>query len=164
MNSTRAYGRRWYLVAWDPDRRDWRSFLADRMTTRSPNGARFVPREPPEGDVVAWLSRHPSARTWPVRATVRLHEPAEAVADRVRPGMGVLEAVDATSCHLGAGADDPAPLLWMVTSVDADFTVLEGPPELSAALQRQARRCAEAVAGSGPAAPEAADSGRQDGA
>jgi predicted DNA-binding transcriptional regulator YafY len=141
-----SFGRSWYLVAWDPDRRDWRSFRADRMSPRSPNGSRFTPREPPDGDVVAWLSRQLSARTWPYRATVRLHEPAAAVADKVWPGMGVVTAVDAASCLFTVGADDPTTLVWMLTSVDADFTVLDGPPELTAALHRQSQRCAAAIA------------------
>ncbi|MGY2067061.1 helix-turn-helix transcriptional regulator [Blastococcus sp. SYSU DS0619] len=144
-----SFGRNWYLVAWDPDRRDWRSFRADRMVPRTPNGPRFSPREPPEGDVVAWLSHRLSARTWPYRATVRLHEAAEAVAGRVWPGMGVVEAVDATSCLFTVGADDPATLVWMLTSVDADFTVLDGPAELTAALRRQSQRCAAAIAAPG---------------
>ncbi|WP_346618370.1 transcriptional regulator [Blastococcus montanus] len=141
-----SFGRNWYLVAWDPDRHDWRSFRADRITPRPPNGPRFAPREPPGGDVVAWLSCQLSARTWPYRATVRLHEAAEAVSDRVWPGMGVVEAVDAGSCLFTVGADDPAALVWMLTSVDTDFTVLEGPPELTAALHRQSQRCADAIA------------------
>ena len=45
-------GRRWYLLAWDADREDWRTFRADRIRPRAPNGPRFIPREPPEGDAV----------------------------------------------------------------------------------------------------------------
>ncbi|TDD29374.1 WYL domain-containing protein, partial [Nonomuraea terrae] len=50
-----ARGNRWYLVAWDADRRDWRTFRADRIRLRTPNGPRFAPREPPAPDVAAWL-------------------------------------------------------------------------------------------------------------
>ena len=38
-------GRRWYLVAWDTDRDDWRTFRVDRMSPRVPTGPRFTPRE-----------------------------------------------------------------------------------------------------------------------
>ncbi|GGL29835.1 hypothetical protein GCM10014719_34040 [Planomonospora parontospora subsp. antibiotica] len=41
-------GRRWYLLAWDTGRADWRTFRADRMTLRTPNGPRFTPRTPPD--------------------------------------------------------------------------------------------------------------------
>src|SRR6266545_6447022 len=29
-------GRRWYLLAWDTDRQDWRTFRVDRITLRTP--------------------------------------------------------------------------------------------------------------------------------
>src|SRR4051812_33861914 len=50
-----SLGRRWYLIAWDLDRGDWRSFRVDRLAAPAPTGARFRPREIPGGDPVAWL-------------------------------------------------------------------------------------------------------------
>jgi predicted DNA-binding transcriptional regulator YafY len=140
-----SFGRHWYLVAWDTDRDDWRTFRVDRLRPRTPTGPRFATREPPDGDVATYLSHRLSSRAWPVRATVTLHEPAAAVADRVWPGMGVVEAVDDRSCLLHLGADTPAHLVWMVTSVDTDFTLTSGPPELADALRIQAARCRRAV-------------------
>jgi predicted DNA-binding transcriptional regulator YafY len=140
-----SWGRHWYLVAWDNDRDDWRTFRVDRLTPRVPTGPRFTPREPPDGDVATYLSHQLSTRTWPYRATVLLHEPAEAVADRVWPGMGVLEAVDADSCRLHVGAESPWALTWMITSVDADFAVESAPPELLESLRTQATRLTNAV-------------------
>ncbi|MGI5285425.1 helix-turn-helix transcriptional regulator [Nonomuraea polychroma] len=49
-------GGRWYLIAWDLDREDWRTFRADRITPRTPNGPRFTPAELPGGDVAAFLA------------------------------------------------------------------------------------------------------------
>ncbi|WP_035812627.1 helix-turn-helix transcriptional regulator [Jiangella gansuensis] len=143
------FGRHWYLVAWDTGRDDWRSFRVDRLRPKVPTGPRFAPRPPPDGDVVAYLSHQLSERTWPYQATVVLHEPADAVADRVWPGMGVLEAVDDTSCRLHLGADSTSALVWMITSVDADFTLVTGPPGLAEAFRAQARRCLDAVPGPG---------------
>jgi predicted DNA-binding transcriptional regulator YafY len=140
-----SWGRHWYLVAWDNDRDDWRTFRVDRLRPRTPNGPRFAPREPPHGDVVSYLSHQLSSQTWPHRAVVRLHESAEAVADRVWPGMGAVEAIDDTSCLLHLGSESPADLVWMVTSVDADFTVLDGPAELTEALRRFGDRCIRAI-------------------
>ncbi|MFC9895969.1 helix-turn-helix transcriptional regulator [Nocardia sp. NPDC127579] len=139
------FGRHWYLVAWDVDRADWRTFRVDRLSPKIPNGPRFAPRELPEPDVATYVARQLSVRTWPCRATVRLPVPAETASDRVWPGMGVVEAVDDTSCHLHVGADTPEALAWMITSSDLDFTLLTGPPELVAALRRQSERCAESV-------------------
>jgi predicted DNA-binding transcriptional regulator YafY len=140
-----SFGRHWYLVAWDTDRADWRSFRVDRLALRSPNGPRFEPREPPDGDVATYLAHSLSSRVWPVRATVALHEPADAVADRIWPGMGVVEAVDEHSCTLHVGAETARDLVWMITSADVDFTLTSGPPELAAALRTQADRCLRSV-------------------
>ncbi|MEU3623246.1 DNA-binding transcriptional regulator [Amycolatopsis coloradensis] len=139
------FGRHWYLVAFDIDRDDWRTFRVDRLTPRTPAGPRFAPREPPYDDVATYLAHQLSARTWPSQATVRLHESADAVADRVWPGMGVVEAVDEHACLLHLGAGTPADLVWMITSVQTDFTLLNGPPELAVALRRQAERCLAAI-------------------
>ncbi|MEO3885484.1 WYL domain-containing protein [Nonomuraea sp. B5E05] len=51
-----TWGGRWYLVAWDLDRDDWRTFRADRITPRTPAGPRFTPRELPGGDVAAFVA------------------------------------------------------------------------------------------------------------
>jgi WYL domain len=56
-------GRR-YLVAWDVDRDDWRTFRADRIQSRIPTGPRFVPRDPPDGDVVTYLLRGVGSAMW----------------------------------------------------------------------------------------------------
>lgn len=140
-----SFGDRWYLVAFDLDREDWRGFRVDRLTPRAPTGPRFTPRVPPRGDAAAYLSHRLSAQTWPYRAVVRLHETAERVADRVWPGMGVVEAVDEGSCLLHLGAETPHDLVWMVTSTHTDFTLVEGPEGLAEAFRDQARRCAAAV-------------------
>ncbi|MGY1720896.1 WYL domain-containing protein [Blastococcus sp. SYSU DS0552] len=142
-----SFGRYWYLVAWDLDRRDWRSFRVDRLVPRPPAGPRFPPREAPDGDVAAYLARQLSARVWPYRATVRVPEPADAVSARIWPGMGVVAPVDERSCTVHVGADTVAALVWMITSLDADFRLVEGPPELAGAFRAQARRCREAVGG-----------------
>lgn len=142
-----SWGRRWYLVAWDTERGDWRTFRVDRLRPRIPTGPRFTPREPPDGDVATYLANRLSARAWAYRATVTLHEPADSVAGRVWPGAGVVEALDERSCLLHVGADTPWALVWMITSVDAAFTLNDGPPELADALRAHGNRCLDAVAG-----------------
>ncbi|WP_216216276.1 helix-turn-helix transcriptional regulator [Amycolatopsis aidingensis] len=139
------FGRHWYLVAFDIDRADWRTFRVDRLVPRSPTGPRFTPRQPPHGDAVSYLAHQLSTRTWPCQAIVTLHEPAETVTDRVWPGMGVVEAVDEHSCLLHVGADTVSALVWMITSVDLDFTLVSGPPGLADAFRAQADRCLRAI-------------------
>ena len=139
-----SWGRRWYLVAWDVGRDDWRSFRVDRLTPRKVTGPAFPPREPPDGDVTTYLSRQLSSRTWPWQAAVTLHVPAEAVVDSLWLGMGALEAIDGTSCLLHMGAETPENLAWLVTALGVDFSVT-GPPELVAALAATAERCAHGI-------------------
>ncbi|MFF8293162.1 helix-turn-helix transcriptional regulator [Streptomyces sp. NPDC016309] len=139
------FDRHWYLVAWDTDREDWRTFRVDRLVPRTPLGPRFTPRELPGNDVAAYLTRRLSAQAWPCQATVMLHESATEVADRVWPGMGVIEPVDARSCLLHLEADTARDLAWMITSVDTGFTLVDAPAELAEALRAQATRCLDAV-------------------
>ncbi|MFF8193496.1 helix-turn-helix transcriptional regulator [Streptomyces bobili] len=140
-----SFDRHWYLVAWDTDRTDWRTFRVDRLTPRTPTGPRFTPRELPDTDVATYLAHRLSSRTWSFQATITLHEPAVAVTDRVWPGMGVIDPVDDDSCLLHLGADTPSDLAWMITSVDADFTLTNAPPELADALRTLSARCLNAM-------------------
>ncbi|RDI52807.1 helix-turn-helix transcriptional regulator [Nocardia mexicana] len=135
----------WYLVAFDTGPNDWRSFRIDRIRPRTPTGPRFTTRTPPGGDFATYLADRMSAGAWPWQATVTLHGPAFEVADRLWPGMGMLEAVDDHHCLLHVGGDSPTSLAWMITSLDTDFTVTE-PPELAEALRTLAYRCLQGVA------------------
>ncbi|APU16880.1 MULTISPECIES: helix-turn-helix transcriptional regulator [Actinoalloteichus] len=140
-----SFSRRWYLVAFDVDRDDWRAFRVDRLTPRTPTGPSFPRRTPPHGDAATYLTHRLSARTWPCQATFTLHHAAEAVADRIWPGMGVVEAVDERSCLFHVGGETVADLVWMITSVRVDFTLVTGPAELPDALRAQGLRCLRAV-------------------
>ncbi len=97
--------------------------------------------------MITYLSRQLSEGAWPHQATITLHQPAEAVADRIWPGMGALEALDQHRSRLHLGAETPADLAWMVAVIGVDFTLTEGPPELTDALQALSTRCARAVQG-----------------
>ena len=55
-------GRRWYLVAWDCDREDWRTFRVDRLTRLAPAGARFEPRALPDDDAGGLRGGEPVGR------------------------------------------------------------------------------------------------------
>lgn len=134
-----CWGRRWYLVAWDADRGDWRTFRVDRITLRTPTGPKFTPRELPDGDVAAYVSRRVSSATWRYRARITVHAPAEAVAERIWPSLGVLEAVDEHTCVLNAGADTLDTLAVCLGMLGADFQVTE-PPELVERIRTLADR------------------------
>ncbi|MBB5953492.1 putative DNA-binding transcriptional regulator YafY [Saccharothrix tamanrassetensis] len=137
---------RWYLVAWDVDRGDWRTFRADRITPRVPTGPRFSPRELPSPDLAAYVSEGLVAATWRFRADVLVHAPAAEVAAAVP--QGAVQAVDETSCVLSVGSDTPGLLALYLGMLDADFTVT-GPPELVARLRALADRFTRAVGADG---------------
>jgi predicted DNA-binding transcriptional regulator YafY len=123
------WGRRWYLVAWDVDRHDWRTFRADRIRPRTPTGPRFAPREPPAADLAAYVSRRVSAAAWRYRARVTVHAPAAVIAERINPAVGTVEALDEHNCVLDTGADAIDTLAVHLGLLGADFTVTE-PAEL----------------------------------
>jgi predicted DNA-binding transcriptional regulator YafY len=135
-----CWGRRWYLLAWDNERGDWRTFRADRIRPRPPTGTRFTPRELPEGgDVAAYVARGVSAAGFRVQARVTVHAPAAEVSARINPAVGVVEAIDDHTCVLATGADRVETVATYLGLLDADFHVDE-PPELIAQLRVLADR------------------------
>ncbi|MCP2335508.1 helix-turn-helix transcriptional regulator [Actinomadura rupiterrae] len=139
------FGRHWYLVAYDTDRDDWRNFRVDRLVPRTPSGPRFTARTVPDGGPAAFVSRRLAQRAWPFQATVELGVSAGEAAERVWPGMGVLEPVAGDRCLMHVGADSLWALVWMITSVDLDFTLVEGPPGFAEGLRAHAERCLRAL-------------------
>jgi predicted DNA-binding transcriptional regulator YafY len=137
---------RWYLLAWDLDREDWRLFSAHRVRPRVPSGAPFVPRVVPGGDVDAFVSarfKGSDTNEWACRGTVLLHAPARDVLPFA--GDGTVTAVDDERCTLEAGS-------WSWGALAASFGRFEvamevvGPAELAEAFGVQAQRFAAAGA------------------
>ena len=152
-----ARGGRWYLLAWDLDRDDWRTLRLDRLRPRTPTGPRFAPRPVPGGDPAAFVSarfkgaRDPGAAdTWPCRGEVVLHAPASAVAPHV--GDGTLEALGDDRCRLVAGAWSWAGLAASLARFDVDLEVV-GPPELRDAFGALSRLASAAAGGRWRAPP-----------
>jgi predicted DNA-binding transcriptional regulator YafY len=88
---------RWYLVAWDTHRDDWRTFRADRLQAPAQTSPKFVPRADPDGDVVAYVEKGLRSAMWRYRARVTVHASAERVIARVPPPSGV-EPLDEHTC------------------------------------------------------------------
>ncbi|WP_406052988.1 helix-turn-helix transcriptional regulator [Kribbella sp. NBC_00889] len=128
-----AWGRRWYLVAWDNGRDAWRTFRVDRMTVRTPNGARFVPRELDEVDVEEFVRRSVGEASWHYRARIRVEASSLYVQNRM-PIPIEPEVVDDNRCIVELGSDDPHQLALWLGLLDADFEVLDA-PELAEAVR-----------------------------
>ncbi|TCN31541.1 putative DNA-binding transcriptional regulator YafY [Kribbella orskensis] len=119
-------GRRWYLVAWDLDREDWRTFRLDRLDPRIPTGPRFIPRQAPELDET---TRGVASGAYRYQARFLMRAPAEQIADRIANTIGTVEPVDATTCILSTGSNSLDELTLYVGLLGFDFQV-ESPPEL----------------------------------
>lgn len=132
-------GRKWYLIGWDPHRADWRTFRADRMQPLTPTGPRFTPREPPERDLTAYVTKGVDAALSRYRARVRVHKSATELVQWLTPAT-VVEAVDDHTCLVHVGAETPHMLAAHILVIDADFEV-DGPPELLDALRTIGDRC-----------------------
>ncbi|HYQ77113.1 helix-turn-helix transcriptional regulator [Cellulomonas sp.] len=152
-----ARAGRWYLVAWDLDRDDWRVFRADRVRPRTPGGARFAPRELPGGDVEAFAAaRFRGATTadggWPCRGTLVLDADARDVAPFVTDG--VVEDVGGGRSRVTLGSWSWVALAASAARFDAEV-LLVAPQELADAcslLADRFRRAADAGRGPSPSA------------
>ena len=142
-------GRRWYLVAWDAGREDWRTFRVDRIAPRLSTDRRFTPRKLPARDIGAYVSAGVSAARDRYQARVVLQAPVEQVAKRVPPSYGALEAIDEHSCLLRTGADWLGGLAVYVAMIGVDFEVLE-PPELLDEVRALAERFGRAATRESP--------------
>jgi predicted DNA-binding transcriptional regulator YafY len=138
------HARRWYLVAWDVDRSDWRTFRVDRVAPHPSAGPRFLPRTPPAADLMRHLVRGVQQATWQARARVKVHAPAPQVSKRL-PAAVTVEPLGARACIVSVGADSLSVLAPYLGMLGADFEVID-PPALRAELRALGRRYLRAAA------------------
>jgi predicted DNA-binding transcriptional regulator YafY len=141
-----THGRRWYLVAWDRRRDDWRTFRLDRVGKAASTGVRFTPRSLPAKDAAAYVKQSITGAPNRFEARVTLHAAAEEITDRVPAYWGAIEPIDARTCEYRTGDDNLGWLALRIAMLGVDFEVHE-PPELvehlralSSRLRRAARR------------------------
>ncbi|MEV0569431.1 WYL domain-containing protein [Dactylosporangium sp. NPDC050588] len=142
-----TWGGRWYLIGFDLDRVDWRTYRVDRMTLRTPSGPRFTPRPLPAADVAAFVAeRFEGHDPLPCRGEAILHAPAAAITEWTR-GQAIVEELGPDRCRVSAGS-------WSWTGLAAWFGMFDvevelvGPPELRSATAALAARFARAAAAS----------------
>lgn len=123
-------GRRWYLVAWDPRRKAWRTFRVDRITEPAATGVRFATRELPEADAAAYVQKNLSGAVSRYRARVTLRASAAAIAARhPHHFQGDVTALDEHTCELTTSDDRLDWLALRIGMLGVDFEIHE-PPEL----------------------------------
>jgi predicted DNA-binding transcriptional regulator YafY len=139
------HGRRWYLIAWDRRREDWRTFRLDRLAKPASTGVRCAPRTLPARDAASFVQRSISMAPSRFEAVLTLHVPAEQIARRVPSHWGSVEPLDARSCTFRTGDDDLDWLAVRIAMLGVEFSVRE-PPELSEHLRALAGRLRRAAA------------------
>jgi predicted DNA-binding transcriptional regulator YafY len=123
-----SLGRRWYLVAFDLGRNDWRSFRLDRLDNLRTTGMRFQPRALPAEDALSFVRA--GIDNLPTRRRIEALVHASGATVRSRVGQwATVEDLDEATCRLRMTVDN---LDWPVLTlgaIGADFEVVR-PPEL----------------------------------
>ncbi|MGJ4729766.1 helix-turn-helix transcriptional regulator [Luteimonas sp. SDU101] len=140
---------RWYLLAWDLVRGDWRTFRVDRISGSPHAGERFLPRKVPGGDAAAFVSRAISVQPYALKARIELHAPLAHMRERIPASVGHLSALDERRCVLETGAQRPDVLGYHLALLGVDFVVLE-----PAGLREQLRVLARRLQRAGRASPQ----------
>ena len=137
-------GRRWYLLAWDRRREDWRSFRVDRLARPASTGVRFTARALPAKDAAAFVREGIIGAPNRFEARVTLRAAADEIASRVPAYWGTIQPIDAHTCEYRTGDDDLRWLALRVAMPGVDFEVHE-PPELVEHLRALAERLERAT-------------------
>jgi predicted DNA-binding transcriptional regulator YafY len=140
------HGRHWYLLAYDVDRADWRTFRADRIEPRPPAGPRFTPRQLPE-DAAEYVAKGVTSRAYRFQARVVLPASAEVVVEQTWPGFAAVTPLGDDSCELFTGFASLDALAMFIGTLGMDFEIKE-PPELLDHLRVVADRLTRAGAAS----------------
>lgn len=147
-----ATGSRWYLLAWDTVRADWRTFRVDRIGGTLREGDRFLPRKVPGGDAAAFVSRAIAVQPYAAKARVELHAPLARMREAIPPSVGRLRRIDDARCELEVGAARHEMLAYHLAMIGVEFRVIE-PAELVDHVRRLARRLSAAVRAGGAPSP-----------
>ncbi|MFH8340037.1 helix-turn-helix transcriptional regulator [Streptomyces sp. AM6-12] len=137
-------GRRWYLVAYDLDRADWRTFRVDRVSEPFATGVRFEQRELPAGGAAEYLRQ--SIRQWQEAYAfeVRFAAPAAEVAERLPAALGALADDGEGGCVLAGSTGDPVEWLTVRLGLTGYEFAVRGPDELVACARELGGRLSRA--------------------
>ena len=140
-----SLGRRWYLVAYDVQRDDWRTFRVDRMAETRSVGHRFALRDLPAEDIAGYVASKTRQVQMKVSGRVVVHAPATLVEQRMGAWtQGSIEALDDGRCRVQIGARSPGDIAFWLGALDTDFEV-EDPPELADAVRLVSERYRRAL-------------------
>lgn len=121
-----ALASRWYLVAYDGDRADWRTFRIDRMEGPVPARNRFEPRNAPAKDLHGFVQRNLRELFSPIRVIVEVEVPGSEVRSPFGTWVDVEDLSDGR-CRVAMDTDSFRWPTHIVTSLDAPFRVVTPP-------------------------------------
>ncbi|MFN8021109.1 MAG: YafY family protein [Acidimicrobiales bacterium] len=140
-----ALQRRWYLVAFDIDRDDWRTFRVDRLDAPIASRNTFRPRRLPADDLVEYVR----AGFEELRTQHRVELEIDLPAETVRAGYGQWATVTALGrrrCRVVMESDSFVWPTHLLAELDAPFRVVS-PPEFERHLRGLADRLQRATTG-----------------
>ena len=117
--------QKWYLLAFDRDRDDWRTFRLDRVASPRATRFSFKARTIPGGNAAEYVKRSMQERPMRYEVVVTLDAPEAVIAGRMRPGEGNVERLDDARCLLHTQGDSLEWLAFMLLWFDVDFEVHE---------------------------------------
>ncbi|CAL9561506.1 helix-turn-helix transcriptional regulator [Streptomyces sp. enrichment culture] len=129
-------GLRWYLVARDVTRQQWRTFRADRVVSVRPTTEPADLTDPP--DAAALVSRGIASVVYPVYTTIRLPLPLDRALRKVPPTIGTHRPDGHGATVVEIGGNSTEDLADYLVSLATPLTVLS-PDEVRQALIRHAR-------------------------
>ncbi|WP_189258541.1 helix-turn-helix transcriptional regulator [Lentzea flava] len=116
-------GRKWYLVAYDVERGDWRTFRVDRLTEPQATGARFRQRELPAADAAEFVQQQLQSIPLRHHVKVTIQLPAAEVEKATAYAGGSVEPIDETSCVLIMQVDEFDWLVLVLAALGGEFRV-----------------------------------------
>ena len=140
-------GRRWYLLAWDDDRADWRTFRVDRIADPWTARAQGPRHELPDGlDAAAFVKARQLAQAPTYRMVATVQASAAHVARRLEDYAAEVEPLGTERCRVTIDADTLDWLTFRLLQLAADVEIHE-PPELVDHVLRLGDRLRRAGAG-----------------
>jgi predicted DNA-binding transcriptional regulator YafY len=144
-------GRRWYLVAWDLSRFDWRTFRLDRLSRPRTTGDHAIPRDLPAGDAAEFVRSRIDNLPTRHQVEVLIHASAPVVRERIGR-WGTIEEAGEDRCVLRLSADTLDWPTLVLGNAAAEFEVLS-PPALVVHLTALSERFSRACLAGGPSRP-----------
>ncbi|MFC9695003.1 helix-turn-helix transcriptional regulator [Kribbella sp. NPDC056951] len=134
---------RWYLLAWDLDRDDWRVFRVDRISDLHRHTKHYTARTLPADSATAYLRAGLHKTKHPIRLAV--DAPADAVVDAFKYQDAEIQATTPTTTEVIVALDTWHWLLLPLAFLDTDYRILDAPPAFLAGYQSFARRLRAAI-------------------